>query len=142
MMAISGLSLGILSAKLFNPFASCVSDSQSSDLSSSNAIANGSVARLTSQRFTASTMLLETEAGSSEGGSAGRVTGTFFNGNISRSAQIVEPERVIVWVLAPSTVARTVSAGGTIVYVFNTACFRNDSANTGPTSSCRVASLT
>src|SRR6476660_8615177 len=98
-------------------------------------MANGSVARLTSHRATASVMLLDTEAGSSDVGSAGRVTGTFFNGKISRSAQIVEPDKVTVWVLAPSTVARTVSEGGTMVYVFNTACFRKDSASNGPTSS-------
>src|SRR5215213_292097 len=98
-------------------------------------MANGSVARLTSQRFTASVMLLETEAGSREAGSVGLVTGTFFKGKISRSAQIVEPDKVTVCVLAPSTVARTVSDGGTMVYVFNAVCLRNDSARSGPTSS-------
>src|SRR6266487_475071 len=97
-------------------------------------------------------MLLETAAGSSDialsgavgavEASVGRITGTFFNGKISRSAQIVEPDNVTVCVLAPRTVARTVSDGWTIVYVFNTACLRNDSASSGPTSSCWVTSLT
>src|SRR5215207_8814733 len=105
-------------------------------------MANASVSRLTSQRLTASAMLLETEAGSSEDASIGRITGTFFNGRISFSAQIVEPDNVTVCVLAPSTVARTVSDGGTIEYVFNTACLRSDSANKGPTSPWIVASLT
>ncbi len=41
------------------------------------------------------------------------MTGTFFIGRICRSAQIVDPERVTVCVLAPSTVARSVSAGCT-----------------------------
>src|SRR5436190_14495294 len=58
----------------------------------------------------------------------GLITGTFFNGRISFSAQIVEPDNVTVCVLAPSTVARTVSDGCTTVYEFNTACLRNDSA--------------
>src|SRR5215208_8541361 len=97
------------------------------------AMANASVVRLTSHRVTASLTLLETEAGSSDEGSIGRITGTFFNGRISRSAQIVEPDNETVCVLAPSTVARTVSAGGTIVYVFSTVCLRSDSASNGPT---------
>src|SRR5512142_3186185 len=105
-------------------------------------MANGSVARLTSQRLTASLTLLEIAFGSSDDGSIGRVTGTFFSGRISRSAQIVEPDNVTVCVLAPSTVARTVSAGGTIVYVFNTGCLRKDSARSGPTSPWIVTSLT
>src|SRR5215212_545111 len=98
-------------------------------------MANGSVARLTPQRFPASVLLLATEAASREAGSVGLVTGTFFKGNISRSAQIVEPDKVTVCVLAPSTVARTVSDGGTIVYLFHAVCLRNDSASNGPTSS-------
>src|SRR5258706_8594287 len=72
----------------------------------------------------------------------GLITGTFFNGRISFSAQIVEPDNVTVCVLAPSTVARTVSEGCTIVYELNTACLRSDSANSGPTSPWIVASLT
>src|SRR5687767_9170706 len=105
-------------------------------------MANGSVARFTSQRATAAAMLFETDAGLINEGSERRVTRTLFRGKISLFLETVEPERVTVCVLAPSTVARTVSAGGTIVYVFKTACWRKDSASSGPTSSCRVTSLT